>query len=82
MTRIKCSNPKCPRKSKVFDWDKSADVKPGCRISDAPETGAEVLAVACPYCGTENKVWVVCPPGEQGKGSGGGIVSRNQIQYE
>ena len=86
MTKIKCSNLKCSNKSRVFDWDESSDVKPGCKISGTYEPGAEVLAVPCPYCGTENKVWVVCPPhprnneddGGGGGGYEGGGIRRNQ----
>ena len=88
MTRIKCSNAKCPNKSRIFDWDESNDVKKGCKISDTYDPGAEVLAVPCPYCGTENKVWVVCRPRkrdheDEGSGGGGGYeeeggIKRNQ----
>lgn len=79
MIRIKCSNPECSNTEKVFEWDESNDVKPGCGVSEVFRPGAETLLVSCPHCGFENKIWVVCPSGRK---RGGGISLTDRVIIE
>jgi hypothetical protein len=58
MLRIKCVNPECTGPAKKFDWDESRRLKQGGGIATPHEAGAVRVAVACPYCQTENVVWL------------------------
>lgn len=56
MIRVKCVNPECPKKS--FDWDETRSIQRGGRIAQPYETGAVRVIATCPFCTTENTVWV------------------------
>jgi len=57
MVTIRCVNTKCPKKK--FEWDETTRLKEGGRIADPNEAGAEDLLAPCPYCGTDNTIWVI-----------------------
>jgi hypothetical protein len=56
MLRIKCINPRCSAPEGKFNWDDQAHAEGG--VAAPRETGAIAYIVLCPYCGTENKIWL------------------------
>jgi len=58
MIRIKCSNLKCTSPTNSFDWDESKHIQRGGSIAQPYEEGAVRIIAVCPYCVTENAVWV------------------------
>ena len=56
MIRVKCINPKCAAPQGKFAWDERAQAEGG--PAQPEETGAISFLVDCPFCGTENKVWL------------------------
>ncbi len=58
MIRIKCINPQCSSPTKSFEWDETAELAEGGELARPHEKGAVRLSVTCPYCGTDNLVWV------------------------
>jgi len=58
MTSIKCVNPKCKSPKKSFDWDESKHLKKGGQIAQPHERDAVRLVVTCPFCQTDNLIWV------------------------
>lgn len=58
MIRIKCVNPNCTAPDGAFPWDERAHVEDGGRLAEPGEEGAVSFVAECPYCGTENKIWL------------------------
>ncbi len=58
MISIKCSNLQCTSPTKSFDWDETEDVENSGGIAPSRERGAVRVIVVCPFCSTENVVWV------------------------
>ncbi len=58
MISIKCVNPNCTSPSKTFDWDEQRELEPGGSIAQPNELAAVRVAVGCPYCRTENSIWL------------------------
>jgi len=56
MIRIKCINPSCAAPESKFSWDDRAHAEGG--PAQPGENGAIAFFADCPYCGTENKVWL------------------------
>ena len=56
MLRIKCINSSCTALEGKFLWDDRAHAEGG--PAQPREPGALAFIVDCPYCGTENKVWL------------------------
>ena len=56
MLRIKCINSSCTALEGKFLWDDRARAEGG--PAQPGEPGAVAFIVECPYCGTENKVWL------------------------
>lgn len=56
MIRIKCTNPNCTAPERRFAWDDLAHAEGG--PAQPGDMGAISFLVDCPYCGTENKVWL------------------------
>ncbi len=52
MVTIKCVNPKC---GKSFKWD---ETEYGEKIARPHEEDARRVIAICPYCNTDNVVWV------------------------
>ncbi len=55
MVTIKCVNPKCTSPTKSFRWD---ETQYGKGMAQPHEQGAVRVVAVCPYCQTENLVWV------------------------
>jgi hypothetical protein len=58
MVTVKCINPNCSSPTKSFEWDETAELVAGGTIAAPHEKGAVRVVATCPYCGTENVVWV------------------------
>lgn len=58
MIRIRCVNPKCTAPAKTFAWDETGHVGPGGGIAQPHAPGAKSLIITCPYCATEQKIWL------------------------
>ena len=58
MLRIKCINPNCTAPEGKFAWDERARVNGGSGVAQPGESGALSFIADCPYCGTENKIWL------------------------
>ena len=58
MIRIKCVNPNCTAPDGKFFWDERAHVEGGGGLAKPGENGAVSFVAECPYCGTENKIWL------------------------
>lgn len=58
VVRIKCGNPNCTSPSKRFDWDESKHVGPGGGTAKPGERGAVRVTAVCPFCSTENLLWL------------------------
>ena len=58
MVRIRCVNPKCTSPTKSFEWDESQHVGPGGGMAQPYEEDAVRVIAVCPYCTTQNAVWV------------------------
>lgn len=58
MVRIKCVNPSCTSPSKRFDWDEGKHVGRGGGTAKPREPGAVRVIAVCPFCSTENLVWL------------------------
>ena len=56
MIRIRCVNPQCPKK--LFDWDESKHIQSDGSIAQPYEGGAVRIIAVCPFCVTENTIWV------------------------
>ena len=56
MIGIKCINPKCTAPDGVFVFDETSIGASG--ISEKGKPGAFLYIIECPYCGTENMVWL------------------------
>jgi hypothetical protein len=56
MLRIKCINPKCTAPVGKFTLDDSSHAEGGAAAPG--DKGAISFLVDCPYCGTENKIWL------------------------
>ena len=56
MLRVKCINPKCTAPEGKFMWDDLAHAEGGAAAPREP--GALAFIVECPFCGTENKIWL------------------------
>ncbi len=58
MIRIKCVNPRCTAPERKFLWDERAHVETGGGPAEPSDPGAVAFVAECPYCGTENKIWL------------------------
>lgn len=58
MIRIKCGNPQCTSPTKGFQWDETQHISAGGKIAQPDEQGAKRVIAVCPFCLTENTVWV------------------------
>jgi hypothetical protein len=58
MIRISCVNANCTAPDGVFSWDEGASVEGGGDLAEPGEEGAVSFVAECPYCGTENKIWL------------------------
>jgi hypothetical protein len=58
MIRIKCINPNCSSPTKSFEWDETTELEEGGSLAKPGEEDAVRVLVTCPYCGTDNVVWV------------------------
>ncbi|HEY7546635.1 MAG TPA: hypothetical protein VID27_17220 [Blastocatellia bacterium] len=57
MIRIKCVNSNCSSPDGKFDWDESPH-DAGGGLSAPREPGAKRVIAICPYCSTQNAVWL------------------------
>jgi hypothetical protein len=58
MIRINCINPNCSSPTKSFEWDETTELEEGGSLANPGEKDAVRVLVTCPYCGTDNVVWV------------------------
>jgi len=58
MILIKCVNLECTASNRVFSWNERSHLEVEGKIAQEGENGAISFLVDCPYCGTENKIWL------------------------
>ncbi len=58
MILIKCINPQCSSPTNSFDRDETSELEEKGAIATPHEKGAVRVIAVCPFCGTENTVWV------------------------
>ena len=58
MVIVKCVNLNCSAPHRKFEWDESEHVEAGGGIAQPHEAGAVRVIAVCPFCASENAVWV------------------------